>query len=197
MLLRSMLVLVLGVLEELSPIMGRACSCFSGVLKICARLRSQPHTCSFPLLMFKGPSRQQPMTTHLRESCRQCCRQPGRHERAFSAVRSVLTEARLGPAPLSKGERGVEGLFSASWRSSISRRVGLLLSQGVDVRAFSATPCSACTDASVWHTTPQTPAAHVALRCRAGSQTLVPRRCWVGIPEATELWEALSGTADG
>ncbi len=32
MLLRSMLVLVLGVLEEFSPIMGRGCSCLSGVL---------------------------------------------------------------------------------------------------------------------------------------------------------------------
>lgn len=42
MLLRSMLVLVLGVLEELSPIMLRGCSCFSGVLKICKHLRPQP-----------------------------------------------------------------------------------------------------------------------------------------------------------
>ena len=75
------------------------------------------------------------------------------------------TEARLGPAPLSNGERGVEGLFSASWRSSISRRVGLLLSQGVDVRAFSATPCSACTDASVWRETHPTPSARTALHC--------------------------------
>jgi hypothetical protein len=54
------------------------------------------------------------------------------------------TDKMLGPAPLSKGERGVEGLPSASWRSSISRSVGLLSSQGVNVRAFSATPCSAC-----------------------------------------------------
>ena len=67
MLCRSMLVFVLGVLEELRPIMPYGCSCFSGVLIICAPSPAQPCTTQLSMQSM-CPDSQHSAQTHVQGS---------------------------------------------------------------------------------------------------------------------------------